>query len=184
MLIEENMQPRKSKELHALTGTKPHYKTDDETASVFVGGKPKMPKDLPPEAQTEWKSLVKELTKRGTLTRADSSSLQIYVVMWARWRKVSAMAQANPVTEIVWVGKDGEEHSKVVEHPASAMAARLENSLRNMLKELSATPASRERTKPTAPKPPKDAFPEGSVGALLAAENEQEEVTVEPNREI
>jgi P27 family predicted phage terminase small subunit len=144
------MQPRKPVGIHKLQGTRPHYK---ETPVVgIVSGRPKMPKDLTPEAEAEWKRLVKELSKRGTMTRVDSSVLEIYVRMWSRWRKVEALAEANPTTVVTWTDKNGEPHEKVIEHPASAMATRLENSLRNMLKELSATPASRDRTK--APPPP------------------------------
>ena len=140
------MRQRKSELEHDLAGTIPQYVAAADLP--FSGGKPKRPKDLTPEAESEWKRLVKELSKRGTLTRVDSSMLELYVRMWSRWRKVAALAEANPLTEISWLDKAGDEHFKAVEHPASSMSARLENSLRNMLKELSATPASRERTRP------------------------------------
>jgi len=160
-------RPRKSEFEHSLAGTTPQWTKDNKP--VFEGGRPKMPPDLTPEAEQEWKRLVRELQRRGTLTRVDSSALEVYVVMFARWKKVAAMAHANPVTEIFWTGKDGVERTKVVEHPASAMATRLENSLRNLLKELSATPASRERTKPMPPKPKKEVIdPDSNYGRLVA----------------
>jgi P27 family predicted phage terminase small subunit len=149
--------PRKSLSEHALTGTKPQWVTGDEPD--FVGGRPKMPKDLTPEAQEEWKRIVNGLSKRRTVTRVDSSMLELYVRMWARYKKVAALAEANPCTEVSWVDKNGDEHFKTVEHPASKMATQLENSLRNMLKELSATPASRSRTKPTVQPLAKNAPP-------------------------
>jgi len=151
------VRARKSLQDHDLSGTEPQYVVAD--APPFRGGKPKMPADLSPEAVTEWKRLVKELSKRGTLTRVDSSMLELYVRMWSRWKKVAALAEANPVDDVSWVDKNGTEHFKTIEHPASAMASRLENSLRNMLKELSATPASRERTRPLQQAPPKNAPP-------------------------
>ena len=153
------MRPRKPLDVHELQGTRPKYGSDDDQSTAFAGGKPKRPKDLTPEAEAEWKRLVKELSKRGTLTKVDSSALEIYVVMWARWKKVAALADANPVTEVTWKDSDGNMHSKVVEHPASKQAARLETNLRAMLQQFSATPASREKTKPTAQAPAKNAPP-------------------------
>jgi len=172
-------KPRKSLEQHELQGTRPEWTARGLT---FVGGKPKRPADLTPEAETEWKRLVNELNRRGTLTRVDSSMLELYVRMWSRWRKVATIAEANPVTEVSWLDKSGAEHFKTIEHPASAMATRLENSLRNMLKELSATPASRERTRPTKQASSKNdpPHPESVEGlklehARLLAEQEQKE---------
>jgi P27 family predicted phage terminase small subunit len=174
------MHPRKSLELHALNGTTPNYKTGDEP--VFVGGKPKRPKDLTPEADAEWKRLVKELTKRGTLTRVDSSMLELYVRMWSRWRKVATLAEENPTTEVTWTDKNGEPHSKVIEHPASSMATKLENSLRHMLKELSATPASRNKTKPTAQPASKNAPPHPESKEGLALESARLQALVDAER--
>jgi P27 family predicted phage terminase small subunit len=127
----------------------------DETA--LAHSRPKMPKDLTPEAQKEWKRVVKGLSKRNTLTSVDSSVLELHARMWARYLKVVALAEANPVHEVSWLDKNGNEHFKTVESPASGMCTKLENSLRNSLKELSATPASRDRAKPTAPPVPKGA---------------------------
>lgn len=153
------MRPRKSLEQHALTNTRPNYPVGDADASPFAGGRPKMPADLSPDAEFEWKRIVKELAKRKTCTRLDSSMLEIHCRMFARWKKVSALAEANPITEVTWTDKNGEPHTKIIEHPASSMATKLENSLRNSLKELSATPASRERAKPTREAPPKNSAP-------------------------
>src|ERR1017187_5917126 len=116
------MRLRKSLGLHALQGTKPQYSETPEPQ--FEGGKPKRPADLTPEATAEWKRLVNELQRRGTLTRVDSSVLELYVRMWSRWRKVAALAEANPCTEMTWTDKNGEPHTKVIEHPASTMATK------------------------------------------------------------
>jgi hypothetical protein len=43
--------------------------------------------------------------------------LEIYVSMWARWKKVAVLALANPTTEVCWTDKNGEPHSKVIEYP-------------------------------------------------------------------
>jgi P27 family predicted phage terminase small subunit len=171
--------PRKPIEQHELEDSRPRWKED---APRFAGGKPKMPKDLTPEAVQEWKRLVRELNRRGTLTRVDSSGLELYCRQWARWRKAAALAEANPTTINTWTDKNGETHEKVVEHPASAMAMKLENSLRNYLKEFSATPASRERTKPTAQVKKQEISEEdkellAAVRAQMAQPREEETVT-------
>jgi P27 family predicted phage terminase small subunit len=169
-------RPRKPIEEHKLTGTKPQW-TASEQAEIAVAGRPRKPKDLSPAADAEWNRLVGQLKKRGTLTRVDSSALEIYVTMWARWKKLSALAEANPVTEVSWVGSDSVERTKVVEHPASAMAARLEGSLRQMLIQFSATPASRDKTK-AAPTPA--APPEPVPGTELLDRPESEPTMEEP----
>ena len=134
--------PRKSDEFRETTGTKSHC---PEADALFPASRPKMPAGLPPAAEDEWKRLVPKLCRRKTLTRADCSCLEIYVRMWARYIKVADQAQAYPLTP------DGEESA------ASKIACRLESNLRNLLKELSATPASRKHTKPPKQEPPNDA---------------------------
>jgi P27 family predicted phage terminase small subunit len=179
-------RPRKPIEEHFLTGTKPQWVTEEKGTGVVAAGRPKMPKGLSPVAEAEWKRIVPLLNKRGTLTKADAPALEIYVVSYARWKKVAAMAEANPVTEVSWVGSDDVERTKVVEHPASAMAARLEGSLRQMLQQFSATPASRDKTKSVAPVAPPPA-PVPGTELLDRPESEptmEEPPTPEPDIDI
>jgi P27 family predicted phage terminase small subunit len=157
---------RKTEEQHWLQGSKPEWSAPDSPS--FAGGKPKMPKELSPVAQAEWKRLVKHLQQRGTLTRCDASALEIYCETYARWRQCLAdIAVHGPVIETTWTDSHGTEHEKRVPNPAAKLAAQLETSMRQMLKEFSATPASREKSRPAAPETPKDENPEGSVGWLL-----------------
>ncbi len=119
-----------------------------------------MPKDLSPESEQEWRRIVKELIRRGTMTRVDASSLEVYVRMWARWKQCLADIEKNgPVVTTEWTDSEGEVHQKRIENPASKIAGRLENSIRAYQKEFSATPASREKTKPTAQRTPKNPPP-------------------------
>src|ERR1700674_4565842 len=113
--------PRKSLADHRLQSTKPEWSDPDP----FQSGKPKMPADLPPLAQAEWKRLVPQLGKRKTLTKADASAFEIYVRAYSRWRKLADLAEANPLETVYWTNSDGVERSKTVESPASKMAARL-----------------------------------------------------------
>ncbi|MGA7447202.1 MAG: P27 family phage terminase small subunit [Terriglobales bacterium] len=149
--------PKKSDFLHSLQGTKSQVKTD---APDFPAGRPKMPLDLSPVAEAEWRRIVPKLGKRKTLTKADASSIEIYVREFARYKKVAAIAEEEPLERVSWLDANGIEHFKTVESAASKVAAKLACSLRNFLKELSATPASRDKTKPPIEKPePLDEFP-------------------------
>jgi len=144
--------PTERKELstHALQGTKPEWSLEPE----FKNGRPKMPADLCPVAAAEWRRLCPQLCRRRQLTKADASALEIYCRVYARWRKVEAMAAANPLSESSWLDKNGNEHIKVEESPASKIAARLESQMRAYLIQFSATPASRKLTKPSKEKEP------------------------------
>ncbi len=156
---------RKDIATHVLNGTKPAWSPEPE----FASGRPKMPADLCPVAEAEWRRLVPKLCKRRQLTKADASTLEIYVRIYARWRKVEAMAAANPLSETSWLDKNNNEHIKVEESPASKIAARLESQMRAYLVQLSATPVSRKLTKP-----PKNEQPALSTedAALLSREPE------------
>jgi P27 family predicted phage terminase small subunit len=138
--------PKKPLELHILQGTKPTALSFDEP--MFASGRPKMPADLCPIAQAEWKRIVPKLCKRKQLTKADASLMEIYCRMFARWRRVETMAAEHPFSETSWLDKNGGEHIKVEESPASKIAARLESQLRALLVQMSATPVSRKLTKP------------------------------------
>lgn len=153
--------PRKTLEEHTLAATKPEW--SDEPS--FASGRPKMPKDLCPVAEAEWKRLVPKLCRRKQLTKADASALEIYCRVYARWRKVEAMAAANPLSETSWLDKNGNEHIKVEESAASRIAARLESQMRAYLTQFSATPVSRKLTQP-----PKNEKPDPSKAeaALLS----------------
>ena len=133
---------RKSAEYRETTGTKSHCPEADN--ADFKSGRPKMPDGLPPEAAKEWRRLVPKLCRRKTMTKVDASACEIYCRMWARYIVVADEAQAYPLTP------DRQESG------ASKIATRLESNLKNMLKELSATPASRRHTKPPKQEPPKD----------------------------
>ena len=146
----------------------PQYDDAQPTGPGFTAGRPKMPKDLSPVAEAEWKRMTKQLLKRGTLTSVDASSLEVYVRMFSRWKKAAELAEENPTTETEWTDSQGTVHTKVVENPASKIAARLEISLRAYQKEFSATPASRDKAKRAAPPVSKVEYPEGSVGWIQA----------------
>lgn len=166
---------RKSLQDHLLQNTQPQWSDQKVYENLFPAGRLKMPKDLSTEEVIAWRQLFGPLQKRKTLTRADSPAAIVLLKMWMRWCAVEKLATANPVMEVTWTDKNGVEHFKTVEHPACKMATQLEARILAALKEFSATPASRDKTKPTKAAPPKeDAAAEvekqKAVDALLSRE--------------
>jgi P27 family predicted phage terminase small subunit len=150
------MRPRKPLDVHALQGTMPNYYSEP-AQSQFPAGRPRMPKDLSAVAQLEWKRMVRELARRKTLTAVDASALALYCETHARYRAcLIQLDKDSQFIETTWTDSGGAVQSKLAEHPASKLCTRLENSLRQFLKEFSATPASRDKAKPAKPPAPKE----------------------------
>lgn len=142
-------------ELHKLKGTRPTraaapQEPNDQRA------RPKMPKHLSTLAKDKWRDFVRELDKRGTLTKVDSNALELMCETYAQWRACLAEIEKYGVmVDTIVTDSNGEAHTKRVQNPAQKLAIQLQNALRAMLKEFSATPASREKAKPAKPAPPK-----------------------------
>ncbi len=65
------------------------------------------------------------------------------------------LKEKGEMVDVVVTDSNGGSYTKRIVNPAGKLATQLENTLRAMLKEFSATPASRERTKPAKAAPPK-----------------------------
>jgi phage terminase small subunit len=136
--------------------------------SVFAFGKPKKPKDLSPVASTEWDRVVKQLIKRKVSTALDASALESYCRTFALWRGFMIEAELNPMIDEPVLDKNGVVHQRRITNPAAKHCMALGNLLARYQREFSATPASRETARPTAPPaPPKNAVIPGSVEDLL-----------------
>jgi phage terminase small subunit len=162
------MMPRKSPQLHALQGTRSQAKdsTTEDDSKAFTGGRLKMPPEFKQDAKrlSVWKMLFGPLHKRRTLTKADSAAAVLLVEQWILWETVNAEAQARPFSEVTWVDKNDNEHTKTVESAACKMAANLHRTIMQALQQFSATPASREKTRPTKQPVSKDQPPaEGTI---------------------
>lgn len=143
-----------------------------------------MPKHLTPVARDKWKELVRLLAARGTLTKADSNALELYCETYAQWRLcLDEIAENGVMVDVTVTDSSGKNFTKRVQNPAQKMAIQLQNSLRQMLKEFAATPASREKAKPAKPPVKKSEEPEpGTVAWMLKyAEEEQAETPPPPH---
>jgi len=160
-------RPEKDAALHELQGTTSVAKP--AAAATAVAGKPKMPAGLSNLGRPKWREMVKLLSDRRVLTRADGPALELYVETWCRWKAcLKEIADHGVLVAVEYSGPNGEPCSKKVPNPAAKLAGQLEVSLRNLLKELGGTPASRERAKPTKPDPKNKKTPPvpGTIGAL------------------
>lgn len=170
--------------IHRLKGTRATRAVDRE--SGFAGGRPKMPKDLPDAAKAEWKRLCKWLSARGTLTKTDASNMEIYCRIFARWKTACLECdESGPMIETTAIDKGGNSYTIRVVNPCYKLAAQLEHLLARYLASFSATPATREKTRPAAPPPPpKNAIVPGSMEDLERQVAELEtappEVEIEP----
>lgn len=149
--------------------SKPGPKPKPRKPSEHVAGKPKMPTDYieRPIALAKWKELTKVLHRRGTLTKADGTALAIICNQWERLAECQKEIREHGmmVEEEVGDGNGGTYTRRTV-NPLAKIATSLENSIRAMLQQFSATPATRERAKPAKENPATAPLPPGSAGAL------------------
>jgi P27 family predicted phage terminase small subunit len=97
------------------------------------------------------------LRKRRTLTRGDGPALEMLSEAYARWRACLKDIEENGIMiQEDRISKSGEPYTVRVQNPAAKLATSLENSMRAMLKEFAATPASRERVRPAKEKEKED----------------------------
>ncbi len=144
-----------------------------EKAVQYAGGLPKMPGHLSELAAAEWRRVCRELRKRKTVSRVDGSLLELYCELYARWRLcLQDVAGRGIVVEVTVLDKSGEAHSNRRENPAAQIASRCETQMRQLLKELGATPRARETVKPAKVEPSKDCRP-GTVGWYQQQEEQE-----------
>lgn len=144
-------RPKPSAEYLDLVGEAPRDRSAAAKPSEHTGGRPPRPGHLSPLAKKEWRRCVAILQERGTLTRGDGPSLEAYCEVYARWRAALQEIQDYGLFVVVTRSSPGGTTWQLrVENPASKTASTLENSMRQMQKELSLTPASREKARKVA----------------------------------
>jgi len=164
------MRPAQTDDAHWLKGTRP-TRAANGGESMFTGGKPRMPQGMGPVAEAEWKRLSKQLKQRGTLTTADATAMEVHCITFARWKAACAEVEKyGEMIDEICLDKNGEQFTRRVVNPMGKQAVQLGNSVRAMLKEFSATPASRDKAKPAQeppkPEPPKPVEPETQDQAM------------------
>jgi P27 family predicted phage terminase small subunit len=174
---------------HDLQGTKPRIGAGE---SHVAGSLPKPPKFLSKDSRKMFKSLVRQLAERRTVTAGDGDLIAIYCSTKERWlQALEAIRTQGVVCEYERLDADG--HSHTVEKPNLNLkiAEVSERSMVAILTRLGMTPKDRESVKPTLPpKPPKNAPPPpDSIAGMqleverLRAQQADEDVAPEPKTE-
>lgn len=144
-------RPKPSTEFLDLAGVAPRNRSALSKPSEHEGGKPSCPSYLEPVARKEWRRCIKILQGRGTLTVGDGVCLETYAQLYARWRMaLSEISEHGLFITTTRSSPSGVTWTVRTENPASKLAAALENSLRQYQKELSLTPAARDKARKVA----------------------------------
>ena len=99
---------------------------------------PSMPDDFDGEAAAEWERIVPEIEAMGLLATLDRAALIRYCRAWADWCELDEKLRATGM--LVKGRRDG-----LVRNPLWMMRSDIENTLRELGKQLGLTPAARLR---------------------------------------
>jgi len=153
-------QPRKTLAMHKLHNTSPHYETGKVTESHIAGGRPKCPRYLTPDAKKKFRSLVRELESRRTLTPGDGSLLVMAATLWDRWRKADDHVQGEgSVVTVTCYSKNGEPYQREKMNPWLQVAQATEKQLAPILASLGLSVNHRDKAKPVRGAPVDEIVP-------------------------
>jgi P27 family predicted phage terminase small subunit len=121
---------------------------DSETVS---SGRPKMPKTLTAIEAECWKQACKILKQRGTLSRGDAESIELWSISKARWILARREIEKDglTITETRF-SKSGDEYTITVPHPCLKIAENCERLLAGLAVKLGLTPLGREKVRKTS----------------------------------
>jgi P27 family predicted phage terminase small subunit len=144
------MQPAKSLAEHKLHGTKPGAK-NPALASGIPAGRPKFPKNLPPELRQVFKQTCKLLETRRALTEADGPLLAMYCIAYQReMRAQSKLAEQGEVCMYTRLDSNGAAHQIEKPNYWLKIAQDAEKMMVACLDRLGLSPMNRDKIKPTA----------------------------------
>ena len=132
----------------------------------YSPGRPKFPADdLPAEAEPVWKSLIKSLARRRTLTQGDGHLLTLYCGTYVQWTAaVEEVTARGVMVEQTRYSKSGEPYTVRIQNPCVKMAAQLADRLQEYLRDLGLTVKDREKITPL----PKSATAPAAVPGTVA----------------
>lgn len=142
--------PRKSLDLHALSGTKPHDRSADQ--SHVPPGRPKFPKDLPPASKKVFKRLCATLAERRSLTAGDMDLIRLYCIIYDRHVTESTLLREEGcIVAYTRLDSNGQPHEQFKENLRVKIVQISERQLADLLTRLGLTPTAKDRSKPTGP---------------------------------
>lgn len=138
-------------------------------ASEIAAGKPRPPSWMSKAAKREFKRVAGFLADRGTITPADESALVLYACSYSRF--ITAQQDLDEAGQRIKV-KVLNSHGAAVEidreNPSLKLVQSEAKTLLSFLRQLSMTPLTREKVKPTKPKDEDaDGVTGGDVDALI-----------------
>jgi P27 family predicted phage terminase small subunit len=140
------MNPAKTPEQHALNGTKTRAsRTKKPTAEA---GSPEAPKWLDKVARVEFKRMLPLLEQRSSLTPVDFMQLAIYAQAVSRYvAALQDVEERGPVVTMMTLDKHGKAIENEKPNPSLKTVAEAEAKIHRYLRELGATPRTRESVK-------------------------------------
>lgn len=123
-------------------------RANDGGTSAVPGGKPKMPGDLTPEQEKQFKQLVKLLRRRRTVTPGDAPIIELYVRTHSHWVAACKFVdERGPMIQETRYSQAGTPYTLDIPNPALKLAASLASQLESLLKEMGLTGISREKVR-------------------------------------
>jgi P27 family predicted phage terminase small subunit len=128
-----------------------------------------------------WKHIIKQLSRRRTLTPGDGPALTIYCRTFLHWKAAAHEVETNGVMVVeTRQSKQGELYDIRVINPAVKVAADLAANLKDSLKEFGLTGISRDKVSEVKPRESKTPEP-GTVDYFRKAAAKAEEFALTLN---
>jgi P27 family predicted phage terminase small subunit len=120
-----------------------------DTTVPIPGGKPKMPDGLTEGQQKLWKTIVKQLRVRRTVTPGDAQIVTLYVRTHTQWMAACDYVDAHgPIISEQRFSQAGTPYTVDIPNPAMKIVAALGSRLESLLKEMGLTGISRGKVPP------------------------------------
>jgi P27 family predicted phage terminase small subunit len=158
--------PRKHPDLHDLQGTKSHVL--EQTPSTLTAGRPKLPRELTPEAKRIFKDVCKTLAARRALTPGEAYLLTLAAQIWARRARAQAkLLEQGEIATYTRLDSNGAAHKVEKPNLWLKVATDAERQLVAILDRLGLSPLSGSKIKQTADAPEKAAPKEGTIAWII-----------------
>jgi P27 family predicted phage terminase small subunit len=145
---------RKTIEEKMLSGTLrgDRLRQDDfdakEANQQVSAGRPKMPGHLSPDAVEAWRLVCKLLKAKGTLSKCDAATLEIYSEVKSSWIAAKKDVQARgQLVEEQRYSKSGDPYTVTIINPSVQIQRDSERQLLQLTKALGLAPDSREKVR-------------------------------------
>jgi len=153
---------------HLLQGTEPQYSTASQ--SEIIAGKPTVPASVKsdPVALAEWRRISRLLAERGTLSKGDGPSLELYCATYSQWIAARAEIKEHGLfVDSIACDNAGNPHTSRKQNIACKVEKQCLTAMRQLLSSFGLTSLNREKVKRTQTPIKQQVFPVGSVGWRL-----------------